>query len=255
MLMREWRRGSEPRRRLRGRRYRALLMVTGLVLAGYSATMTATLAEPGGASTPWLPNGEEVRDFFLVLAVLSAIGFIGGFVYGVVMRRRERRLAPVQPTLPSSLDRGPSAYVLGCKWLFTGWRLWTAGPVLLLGGISYTIVLAVPDMREPGLGGISGEAWFLNIYASAWMIWALVLKGREVQRGKERIKVADEYLAIREDRLHAEFDAMSREFLQQQQAWQAEKTAQLYEQILDQQARGILPCPNCRDHGEHRKAA
>lgn len=116
-------------------------------------------------------------------------------------------------------------------------------------------MMAIPERREQILSAMNADMIAISLYSSAWMVWALVLKGREVRRGKERMKVADEYLAIREARLNEEFSAMSEKFLEEQQAWRAEKQAQLYEQIMDQQARGLLSCPTCHSRREGRESA
>lgn len=41
------------------------------------------------------------------------------------------------------------------------------------------------------------------------------------------------------------------------ETWKSEQIAEMYQTILDQQARGLLPCPRCSEghHGGHRKSA
>ncbi|MFD3929569.1 hypothetical protein [Streptomyces sp. NPDC058614] len=253
MLMRG--RGSALNRWLAERRHARLLMAIGFMCAAYSVIIVVTLLADGESDAPWLPSSAGKDEFLLAIAALFVAAGAGGFVHGTVDARRARILATGQNPHTSPLDRGASAYLLGVKWLFTGWRRWTIGLVLWLSLGIYAAGMLMPEVRQGVWERTSPQVWFMNLYAAAWMMWALVLKGRELRRGKEQIKVADEYLAIRESRMHAEVDAMCEKFLQQQQDWKAQKTAELYEQILDQQARGVLPCPNCHDQGEHRKSA
>jgi hypothetical protein len=255
MIMREWRGSSALRRRLGNKRHAALLALITFIVAGSSGALAVSLLVSDDSAAPWLSSSSDAKGLLLTAVMACVVGFIGGAVYGVVEVRRASRLAAGQPSRPSPFERGPSAYLLGWKWLFTGWRLWTVGLALLLSIAAYVVALFIPEARERVLDKTTGDVLFMNLFAAAWMVWALVLKGREVRRGKERIKVADEYLAIREARLNDDFNAMCVKFLQKQQDWEAEKTAQLYEQILDQQARGLLPCPNCRDQVDHRKSA
>lgn len=193
---------------------------------------------------PWLSGTADTGDVvlwssaFLVLA--AALGYVQEPALVWVARRRAMR------------RYAPPAYMLGFKWLFTGRRRLIIGVAL---GFAITLVvpaMAAPETRKAVWGQMNGVVWGTSAFTVAVLMWALVLKGRELRRGKDHIKVANEYLAIREARLHHEFDALCTKFLQQQEDWKAQKTAELYEQVLGQQARGLLPCPHC---GEHRKAA
>lgn len=256
MLMREWNGGSALRRwlivKLMNKRNVKALMVVGLLLVGLSVVMAITLvAEDPEAA--WLPKSEDPNDLVSqligVTVAAGAVGFLGGWVQFTLKMRRERRLSAVPAKPPTS------AFTLGVKWMFSGWRLWTVGLFVAFGIAASVIAAIIPSLRGHLVDRFSGDMVVMNVFAAACMSWALTLKGRELRRGKEQIKVAVEYLAIREARLQEDFNAMWHKRLEQQQAWEAEKTAQLYEQILDQQARGLLPCPNCSERGDQRKSA
>lgn len=252
MLMREWNGGSAFRRWLVSKPRVKVLTVIGLLLASISIVMVVSLVIEGPAAV-WLPederDGNPVPQLAGVAVVSGAVGFLAGWGHLAVKERRARRLSVAPPPRPTS------AFLLGLDWMFVGWRLWTFGAASILAAAVCIAALLVPDLRERAMGEVDGGVLVGNVIGAAWMIWALTLKGRELQRGKAQVKVADEYLAIREARLHHDFNAMWQKRLEQQQAWEAEKTAQLYEQILDQQARGLLPCPNCSGRGDQRKSA
>lgn len=254
MHMRDWR-GSARRRCLTwlmDKRNRKALMVTGMLLAGISGVIAITLAT-GDPAAVWPSDAE--RDDSLVPQLAGGaiaggtVGFLAGWGHGVVKGRRERRLSVARAPRPTS------ALGLGVKWMFEGWRLWTFGLAAILAAALYIAALFVPELRERAAEAFTGDVALANFLGGASLGWALILKGRELRRGKEQIKVAEEYLAIREARLHDDFNAMWHKRLERQHLWEAEKTAQLYEQILDQQARGLLPCPNCSDQGDQRKSA
>jgi hypothetical protein len=253
MRMRDWR-GSVRRRCLiwlMDKRNIKVLMVAGLLLAGISVVIAISLVTDHAA--PWLPDAERDDNLVPQLATGAIagglVGFLAGWAKGMLEERHKRRSsAPGAP-------RPTSALGLGVKWMFEGWRLWTFGLATIVIVALYVAALFVPGMRERAADAFSGDMVLANFLGGASLGWALILKGRELRRGKEQIKVAEEYLAIREARLHDDFNAMWHKRLEQQHLWEAEKTAQLYEQILDQQARGLLPCPNCSDRGDQRKSA
>lgn len=265
MLMRDWRKGSPFLRWLEDGRRAKLLMALGIMCASYSVVIVVTLLTVEESDAPWLPANAG-DEFFLAGAAIVVACVVGGFVHGILAARRARRSSMNRRV--GRNDGGPkplpgelNSYVLGTKWTLTGRRLWTFGVLVYAPLVPIFWLNLVMDPGESFLGVpwyTDDRSWlnvWLTFHCCFWMIWAFVLKGREVRRGKEQIKVADEYLAIRESRLNAEYNALCKEFLEQQQEWKARKTKELYEQILDQQARGILPCPNCHDQGEHRKSA
>ncbi|KUN91904.1 hypothetical protein AQJ67_41475 [Streptomyces caeruleatus] len=257
MLMREWRRGSGLPRWWSERRTVRLLRGLGIVCAAYAMAVTPVLLaeDEKKPSAPWLPTNGGQAGFLLVMAAVFVVA--GGL--GVILGLRDRKKRTGQPIFRSPPWPSPrSSYQLGVKWTVTGWRVWTFGVLLYAPCVPWIWLNFTKEEGEPIWGGLPfwNEASLVDIWMMLHAIffssYCFVLKGREVRRGKEQIRVADEYLAIREMRLHAEVDAMCEKFLQQQQEWKAQKTAELYEQILDQQARGLLPCPNC---DEHRKSA
>lgn len=245
---------ASKRRRLLGRCLLRMLAVALFSASAYSLVTLATLIRDKKSEAPWLPASLRVDQagFWFVMIPVVLFGLTCNYAYGQLVRPKVsgRRWSLI------TAGGGTPAHVLGFEWLFSGWRMWVIGPVLALSFVSFCLTTAVPELRDQFFDDIDGQAVATIVLTNAAMIWALTLKGREVRRGKERIKVADEYLAIREARLHAEVDAMCVKFLDQQQDWKAQKTAELYEQILDQQARGLLPCPNCTgESGQHRKSA
>lgn len=268
MLMRDWRKGSTFPRWLAGGRRARLAMAIPFWLMSYSVVIVVTLLTADDSAAPWLPTNAGESEFWLVIAALFLAACVGAFVYAAVGARRARVRRPRSGRLvendgaPKPLPRELNSYFLGTAWTLTGRRLWTFGlliyaPIVPIVWLSLTL-----DAGEPLMGGIpwyTDDSSWLNVWLVAhccfWMMWAFVLKGREVRRGKERMKVADDYLAIREDRLNAEFEAMCEKFFQEQLDWRGQKTEELYRQILDQQAKGLLPCPNCHDQGEHGKSA
>lgn len=255
--MREWRRGSALGRWLDERPRRRMLLAIGIACAAYLTVSVITLTVNGDDSVPWLPaNANEYKgEFLLAVAALYVAVFAVPYVRGRMSRRAARGASKRTWRL---LPRPGNSYALGVTWSLTGWRLWTFGLLLYAPCIPWLWLNFTKKQGEPIWGDLDfwNEASLVDMWITAqccfFMIYAFILKGREVRRGKERIKVADEYLAIREERLYAEVDATFEKFLQQQQEWKAKKMAELYEQILNQQAQGILPCPNC---GEHRKSA
>lgn len=259
MLMREWGSRSALRQWGRGRAGRAVLLATALVCVMYALLILAALMDDsdGPPGAPWLRPGADVfqivRNWLTLVLLVAEFGFTV-FMIRCIIRRRRGKPTPEWTRRFVYTPRPPHevpAYLLGFKWMFSGWRRWTSGLALILSMLAVSAAMLTTQTRRAVLEGF-GQAWFMAVGMAACFLWALVLKGREVRRGKEQMKVADEYLAIREARLHQELDAMCEKFLEQQQAWKAQKTAELYEQILDQQARGLLPCPNC---AEHRKSA
>ncbi|MFJ8082002.1 hypothetical protein ACIQ6Y_15460 [Streptomyces sp. NPDC096205] len=130
-------------------------------------------------------------------------------------------------------------YTLGMQWLLSGWRVWAFIPFYLLLLAAGLWNAQLPPVLEEKLG--TEPANFIAIVvANAGAIWAICLKGREVRRGKERMKVVDEYLAIREERMAIEFSDLCDRFLEEQERWRSETMASLYEQILDQVERDVL---------------
>lgn len=218
-----------------GRRYRVVAIGFGIACLAYLVVILGTLLVDTH-DAPWLSGKGDTPVVVWVILTYIAVGFLGGVVHGVIDVRRAVRRGS-RPTDP--------AYFLGFKWLFTGRRLWMTGFAIAASFAMIAIASVKPELRDEAGLTIDSRWWIMSLTSMPWAIWAVVLKGRELRRGKERIKVADEYLAIREDRLNQEFSAMVEKFFQQQQNWRAEKTAELYEQVLDQQARGVLPCPNC----------
>ncbi|MET9968925.1 hypothetical protein ABZZ80_24095 [Streptomyces sp. NPDC006356] len=218
-------------------------------------TVTLLVVDEKEPSAPWLPANGGKAGFLVVLAVL----FVLASGLAAIMGLRDRRKITGEPLFRSPpWPSSRSSYQLGVKWTVTGWRVWTFGILLYAPCVPWVWLNLTMKEGEPVWGDLAfwNEASLMDIWIMLHALffsgYCFVLKGREVRRGKEQIRVADEYLAIREMRLHAEVDAMCEKFLQQQQDWKAQKTAELYEQILDQQARGLLPCPNCDGH---RKSA
>jgi hypothetical protein len=248
MSMRDRESGSEFHHWLNDRRVTRVITGVAIACAAYSIVIVVTLLVEDDTDAPWLPSNGDDSGFLLVIIGLFVAVLMVGCVHGALDIRKRRRALRAEPR---SVGDMTSAYMLGVKWLYTGWRLWTIGLVLCLAVAIWGVGMLIPDARRESIDAMNGETLFTSLYAAAWMMWALVLKGRELRRGKEQIKVADEYLIIREERLYQEFDAMCEKFLQQQEEWKAQKTAELYQQILDQQARGVLPCPHCEEpeHG------
>ncbi|MCZ9352954.1 hypothetical protein NGM36_24825 [Streptomyces mutabilis] len=215
-------------------------------MAIYSVVIAVTLIS-GDGDAPWLVES-DFGPALLVMGPAGVVGFLGGYAHAALRNRWGLNLQD-RKDLRQPLPRPVTpAYLLGVKWLVTGWRLWLVGLACVILAAPFAAGMSLSDIEERSASGDGGMFWqvFLaGASGSVWAVWALTLKGRELRRGKERIKVADEYLAIREERLHQEFDAMTEKFLQEQQEWRAQAMADLYEQILDQQARGLLPCPTC----------
>jgi hypothetical protein len=225
----------------------------------YALFILAALADDsnGPIGAPWLhPKADMHQIFKIWFSLIFLIFDIGLTVLAIRLWVTRRRRRPA-PRWARGFDAAPRpsrewpAYVLGFKWMFSGWRRWVYGQALILSLLAVGAAMLTSQTRRVLLDEL-GQSWFMVVGMAACFAWALVLKGKEVRRGKEQMKVADEYLAIREARLHQEVHVVFEKFTEQQQAWQAQKTAELYEQILDQQARGLLPCPNC---AEHRKSA
>lgn len=133
-----------------------------------------------------------------------------------------------------------SPHLIGLKWAVSGWRKWFF--ISLYSACLFILVAMAsdPGFRQEHTPRTTVDTVVLLFYAVACLVWAIGLKGREVRRGKERIRVADEYLAMREERLSRDFDDLCVKFLQQQEEWKAQKTAEIYEQVLDQVERGVL---------------
>lgn len=221
------------------------LIVVGGVFAVYLAGGLLALMT-GHEEAPWVPGGAGGNGgYFWFFATCAAlIGFVGGCVQGIVEARKAAKRAVGSIPLPP--------YILGAQWLFSGWRLLIIGAMVAITVSPFALGMSLSELNEETDVDVVRELVIGGSIGAACLAWALVLKGRELRRGKEQIKVADEYLAIREERLHQEYIAMTERLLQEQQEWKAEKTSELYEQILDQQARGILHCPSC---DERRKSA
>jgi hypothetical protein len=233
----------------------------GLACVAYSAIIAVTLAI-GEKSAPWLPTEIDPLTAIPALAALFVSGAVAKVVSKEIRQLREERPPPLyvrqrQASRPRSpMPAISRQYFLGFKWLFTGWRIYIVGPFSLLAIAVVSMSLTVPEIRNSPKGKPPVDQWPTALFFGLLFVWSLVLKGKEIQKGKERMKVADEYLQMREERLHREFDALCEKFLEQQQDWRAEQTHLLYEQVLDQQARGLLPCPKCSErHGERRKSA
>lgn len=248
MQVRGWKKRSAFIRWLHGRFGYKVAATVGQICTLYvlASTYGIFVNDGGKPCPPWLSGtagtGEIIFSSSALLVLAAALGSVQEPVLEWIARHRDLR-----PSAP------PPAYLLGFKWLFTGRRRLIIGVALGFAIPLLGPVMAVPETRKAVWDEMNGIVWVMNAFTAAVLMWALVLKGRELRRGKEHIKVADEYLAIREARLYQEFDAMCAKFLQQQDDWKAQKTAELYEQVLSQQARGLLPCPNC--HDGHRKAA
>ncbi|WP_432132717.1 hypothetical protein [Streptomyces tendae] len=193
----------------------------------------------GREEAPWIPGGGGGNGsyYWFVIASATLIGFVGGCIQGVVEARKAAKRATRAVPLPP--------YLLGAQWLFSGWRLLIIGVMMAITVSPFALGMSLSELNEETDVEVVREMAIGGAIAAACLAWALVLKGRELRRGKEQIKVADEYLAIREERLQQEYVAMTERLLQEQQEWKAAKTSELYEQILDQQARGVLPCPSC----------
>lgn len=255
MLMREWRRDSGLPRWWMERRTLLLLRALGIASACYSIVIVVTLLLDDGKepSAPWLPTSGRVGWFMVLFTALMVTAGTVGLILGI-RDRKKRRGEPFFrfPQWPNP----ESSYQLGVRWSLTGWRLATFGLILYAPCIPWTWLAFTMPEGKPLFGEMPWwnaasvmDVWIL-VHALFFQGYCFVLKGREVRRGKEQIRVADEYLAIREMRLNAEVEATFEKFLQEQQDWRAQKTAELYQQILDQQARGLLPCPNCHGHRE-----
>lgn len=258
MSVRDWGKGPILHRWLqKGRRARTGMAV-GLVLAVYSVIIV-TPVTIGEADMPWLPTNASKGEYWAWITALLVAGAVIGFARRTLSLRRAMRSSANQDVAKKGDGSKPlhgdlNSYALGTKWTLTGRRLWTFGLLVYAPIVPIIWLNLTQESGKPFIGGVPwiiDESSWVNVWLSAhccfWMLWAFVLKGREVRRGKERIKVADEYLSIREDRLRQEFDGLCEKFLEQQQEWKAKKTEELYKQILDQQARGVLPCPNCEE--------
>jgi MFS family permease len=241
--MRIWGRKKEaPAAPWSDRSARKVALGVGITGAIFSLALTlALMAEDTNA--PWISKEEDPDAYLWFIPGLLAAGFLIGTAQGIRDLRKE---------VATGSRSGLPAFILGYLWFWTGWRAWLTGAVTAASMFFTIASLFVPEAQAFVTGPLNREALVMLAVATAWMSWAVTLKGRELRRGKERIRVADEYLEIREARLNQEFNAMTEKFLLEQQEWRDQKVAELYEQILDQQARGVLPCPNC--HG-HRKSA
>jgi hypothetical protein len=221
---------------------RKVMLGIGVVYAIFAVALVIGLVV-GDTDAPWVSQGEDPDKLLWLIPALIIACLLGGFLHGVKDGRGGAAMG-TRPHVP--------AFLLGYQWLLTGWRLWLTGPVLACSMILTIASMFIPEAREFSEVPLGSMGTGLLLNGLAWMTWAVTLKGRELRRGKERIRIADEYLEIREMRLNQEYNAMTEKFLLEQQEWRDGKVAELYEQILDQQARGVLPCPNC--HG-HRKSA
>ena len=225
-------------------RFRVLLLALGGTCALYSVGGLLALMS-GNEHAPWLPKGGGDGSYlWFVLVAVVVVGFVGGLVHGYIDSRRGKRGPGGRTPVP--------AYLLGVQWLFSGWRLVITGLFIGITLAPFAVGMTISDIEQQTEGNLLQQLLLVSVFSSFWLLWALILKGRELRRGKERMRVADEYLAIREERLHQEFTAMTEKFLLEQQEWRSEVTAELYRQILEQQARGVLPCPSC---DEGRKSA
>lgn len=254
MSAQNWRMRSTLRGWLDTRGGELTALISGYVCVMYALAIVLSLysGDDSPVGAPWLNDDQGVGAFFVSFFLISFLGIEVALLHDLLRRRLALRSS--KPRVRR--DRTPlddrAAARLALKWMFTGWRLCVTGPSAVLTFGSLVVVLLAPEMRGALWENLMGGAW-LNSFAVALVTaWALLMKGRELRRGKEQIKVADEYLAMREERLHREYDAMCEKLIQQQQDWRSEKVAEVYAQILDQQARGLLPCPNCEGH---RKSA
>ena len=243
-----------------------LLAAAAVLSVSYALIVTVFVLvdDDAEAPPPWQEGNLDAGEFFLGLGIIIPIFLGAGFAAARINVAREMRLAEARlKGAPRQAQPKASAYTLGIRWSLSGRRLWTFGVLVYAPIVPVLWLTLTEEEGEPLIGSMpwwdrsSLIDYWVVAHTLFWMTYGFVLKGREVRRGKERIKVADEYLAIREQRLHAEFDMLCEKLLESQQAWKAEKTKELYEQILDQQARGLLPCPNChgRQHGGHKKSA
>lgn len=148
--------------------------------------------------------------------------------------------APRRESLFETIDRVfGSNYMQGVRWFFSGRRIWPTAAFYVLFFSAVIWRPQFPGGLEKQLGGTPDTIlWMLLTTAAAF--WALVLKGRQIRRGKERIKVADDYLAMREERMRQEFADLCVRFLEEQEKWKERKMCELYEQILDQVERDVL---------------
>jgi hypothetical protein len=236
--MRMWgsKRESEPGVWLSDTARKAVLGF-GIAFVVYSALLIALVMTDGSA--PRVAERERLKAHLWVLAGILVVAFLAGLLNGARGIRREAA---------TGVCHQVPAYVLGYQWFFTGLRLWITGSLLAISMVLTIVTVFIPEAERLVGGPLSNGSLIALAYSVPWMAWATTLKGRELRRGKERIQVADEYLEIREARLNQEHIAMTEKFLYEQQEWRSQKMAELYEQILDQQARGVLPCPNCEGH-------
>lgn len=110
---------------------------------------------------------------------------------------------------------------------------------------------------DKSLGGGEGTTTLVGSgvivgLACMGLIWLVMhrLGPAEMVALEERMEIEHEVLdSILEQRLAAEYEKLD--------AWKSEQVSTTYQMVLDQQARGLLPCPNCdhQQHGERRRSA
>ena len=124
-------------------------------------------------------------------------------------------------------------------------------------GVAVGSVVAKDAKLDSQLGKAMGGAEGNTALVSAI---AIVLIACAALMWLERVRLGSAESTVVERRLEAERDGLElilRERLaaeyEKLDAWKSEQVSTMYQTVLDQQARGLLPCPNC--HGEHRKSA
>lgn len=109
---------------------------------------------------------------------------------------------------------------------------------------------------------LEGDAGLSSLVAAVILIGgaclALFVLRSQGRRQDSAIEAIVEYRVARErENIERETARAIVAVREDNDRWKNEQIAEIYQMILDQQARGLLPCPKCRQQhdGGHRKTA
>lgn len=105
------------------------------------------------------------------------------------------------------------------------------------------------ELVESLEGSEGNKALAVSVVFILGLTWGLMMLNRR-RPGDTVMSIVQERMAFERDVLDLELEKKLAAERADLDAWKNEQIRQMYQVVLDQQARGLLPCPNCRE--QHR---
>lgn len=113
---------------------------------------------------------------------------------------------------------------------------------------------SLDSQLRKSLSGSEGNSAFTVGVATICVVGAIYFALTRNRRRKTVMAIVEDRMTFERARLLLSVEKRIEAERKGNEDWRNQQITEIYQMVLDQQARGLLPCPNCR-HGEHRKSA